>query len=116
MICFQVIISVKMTNVTNVDKIVRDVISLKNVDYSFSSDTNNDANNAVAPPDFVTSISSSRASTDIVHPSNKTSNMDPSPSLVTKPVSIETSKGGKKETITFPQIRTNGKFHHHHHK
>ena len=78
-----------------------DVISLKNIDSSFSSDTNNDASNAGTPPDCVTPISSSRASKDVVHPSYKTSNMDPSPS---KSVSIETSNGGKKETIIFLRL------------
>ena len=132
-------VMLEVTNVTNVDKIVRDECAdvnlnnenffvtdiltsiqmttmmpsflvmmstvtsfhLKNVDYSFSSDTNNDANNAITPLDCVTPISSSRASKYIVHPSHKTSNMDPSP---TKSVSIETSNGGKKETIIFPRL------------
>ena len=49
----------------------------------------------------MTPISSSHASKDIVHPSHKTSNMDPSPS---KSVSIETSNGGKKETIILPRL------------
>ena len=83
------------------DDVACDVISPKNVDSSFSSDTNNDASNAVTPPDYVTPISSSRASKDIVHPSHKTNNMDPSPS---KSVSIETSNGEKKETIIFLRL------------
>ena len=68
------------------------VTSFQNVDSSFSSDTNN----AITPPDSVTPI---------VHPSHKTNNMDPSPS---KSVSIETSNGGKKETIIFPRLEKMG--------
>ena len=122
------------TNVANVDNIVRDacaenifceahtgvnsnddddnvftcddgdVNSLKNVDYLFPGDTNNDANNKVTHPDCVISISPSRVSADIEHPSHETSNLDPSTSPVSKPVSIDTSKGGKKETIIFPRL------------
>ena len=38
----------------------------------------NDANNAITPPGCVTSISSSRASKGIVHPSHKTSSLSSS--------------------------------------
>ena len=50
----------------------------------------------ITPPDSVTPI---------VHPSHKMNNMDPSPS---KSVSIETSNGGKKETIIFPRLEKMG--------
>ena len=106
------------TNVANVDNIVRDacaenifceahtgvnsnddddnvftcddgdVNSLKNVDYLFPGDTNNDANNKVTHPDCVISISPSHVSADIEHPSHETSNLDPSTSPVSKPVSM----------------------------